>query len=294
MARNHNNLAFAAQNAPATPSQNKALSSLSRINSQSTNQLLDQMGWLDVLVDNFPGGIALFDRDLNMVVCNDALKHLLDYPDALFAHGMPNMEDLFRFNAAREEHGPGDIDEKVAAKLALVRQRQPHRYQRTRQNGTVLEVRGAPVDGGGFVTTYLDVTDQQRRLTHLEVLLDNFPGGISVFDRHLQMVLCNDELKRLLDYPEEMFAGRLPTMEELFRFNAERGEYGAGDVETIVADKLALVDLSATHHYERERPDGTVLEVRGVPLEGGGFVTTYLDVTDQRQRVRRHKSAALK
>ncbi len=31
------------------------------------------------------------------------------------------------------------------------------------------------------------------------------------------------------------------------------------------------------------RPNGTVLEVRGMPIAGGGFLTTYLDVTQQRR-----------
>ena len=37
------------------------------------------------------------------------------------------------------------------------------------------------------------------------------------------------------------------------------------------------------HVLERERPDGTVLDVRGVPLEDGGFVTTYMDITERRR-----------
>jgi diguanylate cyclase (GGDEF)-like protein len=35
--------------------------------------------------------------------------------------------------------------------------------------------------------------------------------------------------------------------------------------------------------FERQRPNGTILEIRGMPLPDGGFVTTYLDVTEQRK-----------
>jgi PAS domain-containing protein len=71
----------------------------------------------------------------------------------------------------------------------------------------------------------------QQRIRFLEAVVQNFPGGISVYDHELRMVLCNDRQKRLLDYPPELFAKGMPTMEELFRSNAERGEYVSNGVQ---------------------------------------------------------------
>lgn len=123
----------------------------------------------------------------------------------------------------------------------------------------------------------------RERIRMLEAVIENFPGGISLYDSNNQMVLCNDQQKALLDYPDELFSSGFPTLEELFRFNARRGEYGPGDVEEHVRRRLALVRERRPHQYERVRPNGTVLEVRGVPIEGGGFVTTYVDVTEKRR-----------
>jgi diguanylate cyclase (GGDEF)-like protein len=121
------------------------------------------------------------------------------------------------------------------------------------------------------------------RIRLLEAVIENFPGGISLFDDNLQMVLCNRRQKEMLDYPDELMADGYPSMEELFRFNALRGEYGPGDVEAHVRRRMALARMREPHCYDRTRPNGTILEVRGMPLEGGGFVTTYLDVTEQRR-----------
>lgn len=123
----------------------------------------------------------------------------------------------------------------------------------------------------------------RERVRLLEAVVDNFPGGISLFDRNLQLVLCNAQQKRLLEYPEHLFASGCPTLEQIFRFNAGRGEYGPGDVEEHVRLRLALAREQRAHVFERTRPNGTVLEIRGVPLQGGGFLTTYLDVTEQRR-----------
>lgn len=126
------------------------------------------------------------------------------------------------------------------------------------------------------------VEHQRERIRLLEAVVDNFPGGISLFDEDLNMVLCNMRQRQMLDYPEELMANGYPSLEELFRFNARRGEYGPGDVEAIVARKMQLARKREPHVFERTRPNGAILEVRGMPIAGGGFVTIYLDVTEQR------------
>ena len=43
------------------------------------------------------------------------------------------------------------------------------------------------------------------------------------------------------------------------------------------------------HVFERERPDGTVLEIRGTPVPEGGFVTVYTDITQRTQADRERR-----
>jgi diguanylate cyclase (GGDEF)-like protein len=133
----------------------------------------------------------------------------------------------------------------------------------------------------GRIGSFVD--SLRERIRMLEAVIENFPGGISLFDGKLQMLICNEQQRQLLDYPEELFANGFPTLEQLFRFNAQRGEYGPGDIEEQVARRMSLVRERKSHVYERTRPNGTIVEIRGTPLDGGGFVTTYLDVTEQRR-----------
>jgi PAS domain S-box-containing protein len=67
------------------------------------------------------------------------------------------------------------------------------------------------------------------------------------------------------------------------RYNAERGEYGPGDVEQLVAERVALAKQFVPHSFERMRPDGRIFEIRGNPIPGIGFVTVYKDVTERRR-----------
>jgi diguanylate cyclase (GGDEF)-like protein len=150
--------------------------------------LRERIRLLEAVIENFPGGILLFDSDLRMLLCNEQQKRLLDYPDELFANGFPTLEDLYRFNAERGEYGPGDIDEQVKRRLELALEGKAHVFERTRPNGTIVEVRGTPLKGGGFVTTYLDVTEQRRtqamiaHMAHHDTLT-NLPNRVLFADR---------------------------------------------------------------------------------------------------------------
>jgi diguanylate cyclase (GGDEF)-like protein len=153
---------------------------IAELSRQSTEQLgfsrmeslEDENELLRAVVDNFPGGLQLIDKNLKLVFCNDTLKRMLDYPQSLFAFGNPGLEQLFRFNAQRGEYGAGPIEEHVAKRMELVRQRSAHTFQRTRPNGVTLEIRGVPLAGGGFMTTYIDVSDQHQRMLQGQVLAD--------------------------------------------------------------------------------------------------------------------------
>ena len=109
--------------------------------------------------------------------------------------------------------------------------------------------------------------------------LDALHIGLSIFDANLELVAFNEAFLTMLDVPAALAHLGTP-LEAFFRLNAERGEYGDGDAAAQVAERLALARKSEPHRFQRERPDGTVIEIIGRPLASGGFVSTYTDVTD--------------
>jgi Na+/proline symporter/signal transduction histidine kinase/CheY-like chemotaxis protein len=115
----------------------------------------------------------------------------------------------------------------------------------------------------------------------LQATLENVRQGISVFDRELRLVCWNRRFRDLLDLPP-VFGRVGVTLNEILRFNAERGEYGAGDIDTLVAQRLVLFIGTGEMIFERRRPNGVVLEIRTSPM-AGGYVTTYSDITDHVQ-----------
>lgn len=108
--------------------------------------------------------------------------------------------------------------------------------------------------------------------------LEHLPQGVSVIDAELRLVSWNRRYVEFFRYPPELMQVGRP-IEDLFRFNAQRGLLGEGNEEEAIRRRLEHLRAGTPYLHERERPDGTVLEIRGNPLPGGGFVTSYADIT---------------
>ncbi len=122
----------------------------------------------------------------------------------------------------------------------------------------------------------------------LRAALEHLPQGISVVDQELRLVAWNRRYIELLDYPEDLISMGRP-IEEVFRYNGSRGLLRGGeggDTEEMIARRLA--HMRDGHAYTRERalPNGSVIETRGNPMPGGGFVTSYFDVTAHKRAQR--------
>jgi signal transduction histidine kinase len=64
-------------------------------------------------------------------------------------------------------------------------------------------------------------------------------------------------------------------------------------VEDDINKRLAWLREGNSHRLERTLPDGTVVDIHGNPLPHGGFVTTYIDITDYRDVVTQLEEAKL-
>ncbi|WP_341908837.1 PAS domain-containing protein [Polaromonas sp. YR568] len=148
-------------------------------------------------------------------------------------------------------------------------------------------VGGAPVRLVGAlqdVTTKRALEDELRRSNDLlAAMLESLPCAVSVFDAKLELVAHNRNFQTMLGFPRELFASPRAAFERFIRFNAEQGEYGDGDLDAKVRDIVARASEPSVHRFERTRPNGLTLEIQGAPMPGGGFVTTYTDISERKR-----------
>jgi len=238
-------------------------------------------------------GVSVIDQDLRLMLWNRRFYEILGFPPSMVFKGA-RFEDFIRFNARRGEYGPGDPEQQVQSIVARAGQFLPHKFERDVSDGRRLVVEGFPFQClgaiAGFVTTYTDITEQRnteaqltRQRDVMHTVINNFPGGISLCDTDLKFTTYNDQFRELLDFPVSLFAKGWVDFSELARFNANRGEYGPGDVEEQVQAVVARARNFQAHDIERLRPNGVWLEIRGTPIPSGGFVTSYINITERKQ-----------
>jgi GAF domain-containing protein/nitrogen-specific signal transduction histidine kinase len=137
---------------------------------ERTAALAQRQAELRVTFENMGDGVAMFDETRRLVAWNRKFQDMLDVPDATMEERL-TVEDYIRYLTSRGEFG---ADADPAAQLERMRSfgAQPSSFERTRPNGRVIEVRVNPVQGGGFVLIYADITERKRAETEIAAARD--------------------------------------------------------------------------------------------------------------------------
>ena len=122
---------------------------------------------LQTAIESIDQGIALVDGEMRLVAWNSRYQQIFDLPDGLVQVGTP-IADLIRFNLARGSLSEAEIADQVARRLAHMRAGTEHRIEREQHDGRVLRIVGAPTPGGGYTTSYTDITADRRAEQALE------------------------------------------------------------------------------------------------------------------------------
>jgi Na+/proline symporter/signal transduction histidine kinase len=113
----------------------------------------------------------------------------------------------------------------------------------------------------------------------LQHALNHAGQGITVLDRELSLIAWNGAFIELYELPATLVRTGVG-IDEIIQFNAQRGAYGPGNIEDLVAARLE----SFMHDRDPVRltlfPSERVIEIRTNELPDGGLVTTYTDITE--------------
>ena len=126
------------------------------------------------------------------------------------------------------------------------------------------------------------LTMLQEQRSALQATLASMSQGIFKTGPDGRITVYNERVLELLNLPESLMATR-PTLADLTRVQAERGDFGEGYslVDRRGHDYIAQGAVApAPAFYWRTTRDGRTFEVRTTSLADGSLVRTFADVSD--------------
>ena len=127
-----------------------------------------------------------------------------------------------------------------------------------------------------------EIQDRLHRKSRLlDAILEQMVQGLMLVNQDRVVEVCNRRAIELLGLPPELMA-RQPGFVEVLEYQWSTDEF-AKTPEALKAFVRAGGILDQPQCYERTRPDGRIIEIQSVPLDGGGVLRTYTDITERRR-----------
>ncbi len=173
--------------------------------------------------------------------------------------------------------------------------------RRVRPNGTTMDIRTAPLPDGGHISVVTDVSalaqaeaELRRRAEEMTTMLDNIRHGIMLWGPDKRLLASNPVAAALLDLPSSLLTPGCAEADVIGAL-ARLGHLGSPNEAPSVAQSLQDLDRSVPLGREMATKSGRTLFVQSNPAPGGGWVSTYTDITRMREtqsELRRAKELA--
>ena len=248
----------------------------------------------EAAVNNMSHGLAMFDADSRLVICNGAFATLYGLPPSIAAPGT-RFSDILDY---RVEHGlvpDGErADAYVTGRLKLAAEHGRTVRFIERERGRTISVIQQPMADGGWVSTHQDITEQQRkeeliqaRTIELEVqnirfdaAINNMLHGLSMFDAENRLIVCNRQYAELYNLPKELTKPGT-SFWDMLADGAKSGMVSIDDPAVRFTVLDAVIKAGRPFRDHMKMVNGRVIAVLHQPMMGGGWISMHEDVTEQ-------------
>lgn len=256
---------------------------------------------LSATLDILPDGLAIYDADDRLVLCNTRYREVAPGITMALDYGM-RFEDVLRRAAGSGEirDARPDLETWLAGRMERHRSPSGPEVQEVRDDRW-MQLTERTLDGGGVVVLRTNITetvhkeralkqalaDAERAERRLREAVDAMPAGLDIYDEDDRLVLCNNFMANLRPHlPVETSLGK--TYEELLREGLKHGipVEARGQEELWLAHELALRGHRPgpeVRHY----PNGAWMHMHESRTPSGMTVVVRLDISDlieQRQK----------
>ena len=255
---------------------------------RSEEALKANLNILNTAFNTFPGGISVVTRDLKLQFANPAFYKLLGFPEDRFPIGTDYAE-FIRYNAEQGEYGQGDIETQVNDSVELALKFEAHSFKRTLPNGRNFEIKGWPIPEGGFITTYMDVTEIDNLIAEISsqnerfnAALDNMSQGLCMFDSEQRLIVANKHYAEMYRLSFDLMKTGT-TLRQILEFRIANGLYAGTSPEAYIKERLEWVSSGTRSTKTQVLSDGRSIKISHMPMPGRGWLTIHEDVSEQKK-----------
>ena len=240
----------------------------------------------DTAINNMSQGLAMFDAEQRLVVCNRLYAELYGLTPEQVKPGT-TIRQLLEYRHAKGLFGNVDFETFVRDWLAEF-SKASSRIQEL-VDGRVISIVRRPMLDGGVVSSTEDITERQKLNARLEqqnlrfdVALKNMSQGLCMFDAEQRLVIANDRYAEMYDLtPEQVKPGT--TFRQILECRIAMGAYVSSAPEEYINERLSAVRERVASTKIHELSDGRVIAILHQPMADGGWVATHQDITEQRR-----------
>ena len=265
---------------------------------------------LDALLENMLQGVAMYDAEQRLIICNKHYAAMYGLTPEQIAPGT-TVRQMFEHRLASGHYHVKDSEGFVSSWAGDFGE-VSSRIQEL-ADGRIISVLRRRTANGGRVITHEDITERQQLSSQLErqngllkeqddrlrvqnlqldAALNNMVQGLAMYDAEQRLVLCNQRYAEMYGLEAEQAKPGTP-LREIIKHRIAKGEFAGNTADQLLDQMLERIAGHQPAHYVSHMSDGRHIAVSVQPMPGGGALTTHHDITEQRRSEARIAHMAL-
>jgi len=232
-----------------------------------------------VALDNMSQGLCMFDENQQLILCNRRYLEIYGFSETVVRPGI-TLQKIMEYSVSLGNYG-----------------RDQATLEQQLRDGRIIAVKHCPMENGGSVALYEDITEEKRRNGALESLsqklglqnlmfesaLNNMIQGLCMFDADQNMIVYNRRYLEIYGFSPSVVKPGI-SLEEILDYSVSLGNYSPQVAKRTLNERRLQAAQCERAVHEQHLNDGRIIAVMHQPMGGGSSVVTYQDVTELKQR----------